>query len=73
MSGGVKRREEKMAMQILEECIACDACKPDCPTQAIAEGNPYVIDPEKCNECADTGGNPQCVEVCPVDCIIKKE
>ena len=29
----------------------------------------YVIDPAKCTECVGHFDKPQCVEVCPVDCI----
>jgi ferredoxin len=29
-----------------------------------------VIDAVKCTECKDEG-DPQCVAVCPVDCIVK--
>ena len=29
----------------------------------------YVIDPAKCTECVGHFDVPQCVEVCPVDCI----
>ena len=29
----------------------------------------YVIDPAKCTECVGHFDTPQCVEVCPVDCI----
>ena len=29
----------------------------------------YVIDPSKCTECVGHFDAPQCVEVCPVDCI----
>ena len=34
-----------MAMKITDECIACGACVPECPTESITEGSPYVIDP----------------------------
>ena len=30
-----------------------------------------IIDPETCNECDDQDDGPQCVAVCPVDCIEK--
>ena len=30
----------------------------------------YEIDPSKCTECVGFFDEPQCVEVCPVDCII---
>ncbi len=60
-----------MAMVIAEECIACDACAANCPNKAIAEGDPiYVIDPQLCTECVGFYDNPQCVAICPVDCII---
>ena len=29
----------------------------------------YVIDPRKCTECVGHFDEPQCREVCPVDCI----
>ncbi len=60
-----------MAMKITEDCTSCAACEPECPREAISEGDDrFVIDPVKCTECKDDGG-PQCVEVCPVDCIVK--
>jgi ferredoxin len=31
----------------------------------------YFIVPEKCTECAGFHDDPQCVSVCPVDCIIE--
>jgi ferredoxin len=30
----------------------------------------YEIDPNLCTECVGHYDEPQCVEVCPVDCII---
>lgn len=59
-----------MALKITEECINCDVCEPECPNQAISLGPLiYVIDPHKCTECVGHFGAPQCVEVCPVECI----
>ncbi len=63
-----------MAMLINEECINCGACEPECPTDSISEGDEiYVIDPETCAECEGYFDSPQCIEVCPVDCIFKLE
>ncbi len=59
-----------MALTINDECIACGVCEPECPRDAITEGDVYVIDPEKCTECAEEG-EPQCQPVCPVDAILK--
>ncbi|HEY2862412.1 MAG TPA: YfhL family 4Fe-4S dicluster ferredoxin [Casimicrobiaceae bacterium] len=59
-----------MALIITDECINCDVCEPECPNGAIAQGPEiYVIDSSKCTECVGHFDTPQCVEVCPVDCI----
>jgi ferredoxin len=59
-----------MALMITDECINCDVCEPECPNDAISQGlEIYVIDPDKCTECVGHFDTPQCVEVCPVDCI----
>ena len=59
-----------MALIITDECINCDVCEPECPNNAISQGAEiYVIDPAKCTECVGHFDKPQCVEVCPVDCI----
>jgi ferredoxin len=62
-----------MAMKISEECIECGACLPDCPTNSISEGTPYVIDAGTCVECEGSYDSPQCVSVCPVECITKAD
>ncbi|QJR09331.1 Ferredoxin [Usitatibacter rugosus] len=55
---------------ITDACINCDVCEPECPNQAISAGvEIYVIDPKRCTECVGHFDKPQCVEVCPVDCI----
>ncbi len=59
-----------MALLITDQCINCDVCEPECPNQAIYDGDVhYEIDPARCTECVGHFANPQCVEVCPVDCI----
>lgn len=59
-----------MALMITDECINCDVCEPECPNQAISPGDEiYEIDPERCTECVGHFDEPQCVAVCPVDCI----
>jgi ferredoxin len=59
-----------MSLMITDECINCDVCEPECPNQAIYQGEEiYEIDPGKCTECVGHFDKPQCREVCPVDCI----
>jgi len=61
-----------MALLITDECINCDVCEPECPNEAIYMGDEiYEIDATKCTECIGHYDEPQCVEVCPVDCIPK--
>ncbi len=60
-----------MSLIITDECIACDACREECPNIAIEEGDPiYIIESDRCTECVGHFDEPQCIEVCPVDCII---
>jgi ferredoxin len=63
-----------MALKITGECINCDVCEPACPNTAIYQGvEIYEIDPDRCTECVGHFDEPQCVAVCPVDCIPKDE
>ena len=59
-----------MALMITDECINCDVCEPVCPNNAIYQGQDiYEINPDLCTECVGHFDTPQCVEVCPIDCI----
>jgi ferredoxin len=59
-----------MALMITDACINCDVCEPECPNDAIYQGEEiYEISPDKCTECVGHFDTPQCREVCPVDCI----
>lgn len=59
-----------MALTITDDCINCDVCESRCPNQAIHQGiEIFEIDPNRCTECVGHFDHPQCVEVCPVDCI----
>ena len=61
-----------MALIITEECINCDVCESECPNTAISPGDEiYEISPDRCTECVGFFDEPQCQQVCPVDCIIK--
>jgi ferredoxin len=60
-----------MATMITEECINCGVCEPECPNEAISEGEEtFVIDPSLCTECVGFHDTEQCAEVCPVDCCV---
>lgn len=59
-----------MSLIITDDCINCDVCEPECPNNAISQGiEIYVIDPDLCTECVGHYDEPQCQQVCPVDCI----
>lgn len=59
-----------MSLIITDDCINCDVCEPECPNSAITQGEEiYEIDPNLCTECVGHYDEPQCVQVCPVDCI----
>ena len=60
-----------MALYITDECINCDVCEPECPNEAIYQGDEiYEIHTDLCTECVGHHDTSQCVEVCPVDCIL---
>ena len=57
-------KERSVAYVITDECVSCGTCQPECPVEAISEGDDkYTIDPAKCTDCGS------CAEVCPVECI----
>jgi ferredoxin len=59
-----------MALIILDTCVNCDVCAPACPNGAISQGEViYEIAPQRCTECVGHYDEPQCVVVCPVECI----
>jgi ferredoxin len=60
-----------VATIITEECINCGACEPECPNQAISQGEDiFVIDPALCTECVGFHDEEACAAVCPVDCCV---
>lgn len=60
-----------MALLITDECINCDVCEPECPNDAIYQGEEiYEIHWHLCTECIGHFDESQCVVVCPVECII---
>lgn len=60
-----------MATHITDECINCGACEPECPNEAISEGDDkYVIDPNLCTECVGFHDYEACQAVCPVECCL---
>ena len=53
---------------INHDCISCGACEPECPVDAISEGeDKFVIDAAKCIDCG------ACGDVCPVEAAIPAE
>ncbi|WP_257281038.1 MULTISPECIES: YfhL family 4Fe-4S dicluster ferredoxin [unclassified Endozoicomonas] len=61
-----------MSLIITDDCINCDVCEPECPNSAISPGEEiYEIDANLCTECVGHYDEPQCQQVCPVDCIPK--
>jgi len=59
-----KLGEKEMAYSINDKCTTCGACKPECPVDAISEGNPkYIIDPDTCISCG------ACSPACPSEAI----
>lgn len=55
-----------MSRIITSDCIACGACQPECPVDAIKEGDIYSISADVCNDCG------ACEPVCPTEAIKAK-
>ena len=63
-----------MSLFITDECINCDVCEPEGPNDAIYQGDEiYEINPSLCTQCVGHYDDPQCQQVCPVDCILIDE
>ena len=59
-----------MSLKINEICSNCAVCEPVCPNKAITQGETiYELAPALCTECVGHHDEPQCVVVCPVECI----
>jgi ferredoxin len=59
-----------MSLRITDLCVNCDVCEPVCPNKAISMGpSIYEIAFDRCTECVGHHPEPQCVQVCPVECI----
>ncbi|MDR1571493.1 MAG: 4Fe-4S binding protein [Clostridiales Family XIII bacterium] len=54
-----------MAYVIKDSCIACGACAPECPVEAISDGDIYTIDADKCIDCG------ACASACPVEAPVE--
>ena len=55
-----------MAYKITDACISYGACAPECPVEAISEGDTqYVIDADTCIDCG------ACANACPVDAPVE--
>lgn len=55
-----------MPYTIESDCIACDWCRPRCPTKAIGNRKKrYCIHADLCNNCIGYYSKPMCVIVCP--------
>lgn len=52
-----------MAYKIDDACVACGSCQPECPVDAISEGDIYVIDADACIDCGS------CADACPTGAI----
>ena len=60
-----------MSLLITDKCINCDVCEPECPNAAIYSGEVvYEIEASMCTECVGHYDEPQCIKVCPIDCIL---
>jgi len=64
-SPALGKREQHAAAVVVngEKCIACGACEPRCPVQAISMDGVAHIDAQECMAC----GN--CMHICPQDAI----
>jgi ferredoxin len=57
-----------MSYIITSECIVCDRCRVECPTDAISiNDGVLLIDSTTCNHCQGYYGTPQCAAVCPTN------
>lgn len=49
-----------MSLFITDECINCDVCEPECPNDAISQGEEiYEINPNLCTQCVGHYDEPQ--------------
>jgi ferredoxin len=53
------------------QCSVCGSCEFECPNGAVRmKGETYIINAAKCTECEGHFDAPQCVTVCPTNCVL---
>ena len=60
---GSSNTKESDMYVISDDCISCGACQPECPVEAIEEGEDKYVITDKCTDCGS------CAEVCPTEAI----
>ncbi len=56
-----------MSFVILDSCISCGACEPECPVGCISQGDTqFNIDEASCINCG------ACADVCPVNSPVQQ-
>ena len=64
LEGAVALVDGKAMLVKEDHCDGLGNCLPNCPVEAISEGDIYKIDPDTCIECGT------CAEVCPSGAIL---
>jgi ferredoxin len=60
-----------MSTVITADCINCAACEPECPNDAITQGEDiFIINAALCTECVGFHDAEACQAVCPVECCV---
>ena len=71
IAGAISCGDDVVIVIDRDKCVGCYTCVLSCPFGAVSPSDDGTV--QKCELCAQRGGVPMCVEMCPNNAIVFEE